>query len=293
MTAVAPGRRALILFNHKARQGNAIAGATRRLREGGLMVTAEPFSGPDEIAADIARGAPDADLLVLAGGDGTLSRAGSAILETGLPLGILPTGTANDLARTLDIPFELEAAADVILAGRTRRIDVGSVNDHVFFNVATIGLAVDLAHTLDADLKRRWGRLSYAIAAVKVMARARPFSARIVENGSETRVRTLQIAVGNGRFYGGGTVVEEDAAIDDGHLDFYSLEFESVAKLALMLPAFRSGGHGAWADVRTQKGVEFDIFTRKPRRVNADGEVITETPAHFRIHPRAVEVFAP
>lgn len=286
-------RRALLLVNPRARQGTAVEAAVARLTAGGIAVRPETFSAGTEAADDIARLATDADLVVIAGGDGTLSRSAGALLKTGLPLGILPTGTANDLARTLELPTNLVAAADVIVAGRRRRIDVGSVNDCTFFNVATIGLGVDLAHTLDSDLKRRWGRLSYAIAAAKVMMRARPFRAWIRENGMETKVRTLQVAVGNGRFYGGGTVVEENAAIDDGHLDLYSLEFESVLKLALMMRAFRTGGHGAWDDVRSLKGLKFEIRTRKPRKVNADGELVTETPALFKIHPAALEVFTP
>lgn len=286
-------RRALLLVNPRARQGTAVEAAVARLTAGGIAVRPETFSAGTEAADDIARLATDADLVVIAGGDGTLSRSAGALLKTGLPLGILPTGTANDLARTLELPTNLVAAADVIVAGRRRRIDVGSVNDCTFFNVATIGLGVDLAHTLNSDLKRRWGRLSYAIAAAKVMMRARPFRAWIRENGTETKVRTLQVAVGNGRFYGGGTVVEENAAIDDGHLDLYSLEFESVVKLALMMRAFRTGGHGAWDDVRSLKGLKFEIRTRKPRKVNADGELVTETPALFKIHPAALEVFTP
>ena len=194
-------RRALLLVNPRARQGTAVEAAVARLTAGGIAVRPETFSAGTEAADDIARLATDADLVVIAGGDGTLSRSAGALLKTGLPLGILPTGTANDLARTLEIPTNLVAAADVIVAGRRRRIDVGSVNDCTFFNVATIGLGVDLAHTLDSDLKRRWGRLSYAIAAAKVMMRARPFRAWIRENGTETKVRTLQVAVGNGRFY--------------------------------------------------------------------------------------------
>ena len=286
-------RRALLLVNPRARQGNAVEAVIARLTAGGIAVRPETFSAGTEAADDIARLSRDADIVVIAGGDGTLSRSAGALLKTGLPLGVLPTGTANDLARTLEIPTNLVAAADVIVAGKRRRIDVGSVNGCTFFNVATIGLGVDLAHTLDSDLKRRWGRLSYAIAAARVMMRARPFRAWIRENGMETKVRTLQVAVGNGRFYGGGTVVEQNAAIDDGHLDLYSLEFESVLKLALMMRAFRTGGHGAWDDVRTLKGLEFEIRTRKPRKVNADGEMVTETPALFKVHPAALEVFTP
>ena len=292
--ALAPPLRALALVNPGARRaGQVLDSALARLRASGAEVAVETFSGPDEIAFDIARRAGDFDALVICGGDGTLMRALPAILEAGLPLGVLPMGTANDLARTLGIPDDLAAAADVIAAGRLRTIDVGSVNGHPFFNVASIGLSVDLTRGLTPTLKRRWGRLGYAVAAMRVLGRARRFSAWIVENGQRTRTRTLQIAVGNGRHYGGGNVVEETAAIDDGHLDLYSLQMRNVWKLALGLRTFRSGMHGAWTDVLTARGIEFDILTRKPRPVNADGEIVTETPAHFRIHPKAVRVFAP
>jgi len=103
----------------------------------------------------------------------------------------------------------------------------------------------------------------------------------------------MQIAVGNGRFYGGGTVVAAHAEIDDGHLDLYSLELRTVWRLALMLRSFRTGEHGAWSEVRTARGTEFEIRTHRPRPVNADGELIAETPAVFKVHPGAMEVFAP
>jgi YegS/Rv2252/BmrU family lipid kinase len=291
--AAAP-RRALALVNPGARRAGAgLDAALDRLRAAGIAVQVEEFSGPDEICADILRLAGAADALVICGGDGTLMRAAPAILEAGLPLGVLPMGTANDLARTLGIPEDLAAAADVIAAGSRRTIDIGSVNGHPFFNVASIGLSVELTRGLTPGLKKRWGRLGYAFAAMRVLSRARRFSARISEKGETTRVKSLQIAVGNGRHYGGGNVVEESAEIDDGHLDLYSLEMANVWKLALGLRTFRSGAHGAWTDVRTARCVEFDIETRTPREVNADGEIVTHTPAHFRVHPAAVQVFAP
>lgn len=287
-------RRALMLINPNARQGKTpLDGVAARLEANGIDVVPEMFSSTAEIAADIVRRRDGMDLVIVCGGDGTINAAARGVLDTGLPMGILPLGTANDLARTLSIPADLDAAADVIAAGHRRRIDVGEVNGHPFFNVASIGLSVELARGLTRETKRRWGRLGYAVAALKVLARARPFSATISSKSGEARVKTLQIAVGNGRHYGGGNIVEQSAAIDDKHLDLYSLELANVWKLALMLRSFRSGQHGAWQEVRTERCTEFEIRTRKPRPINTDGELVTFTPARFVVLPDAVDVFAP
>jgi YegS/Rv2252/BmrU family lipid kinase len=290
----APPRRAVLLRNPGARRGGeALDGVLARLRAGGIAVREDTLGTPEEIEHNILEGQENVDCAIVCGGDGSLCMAVPAIMATGVTLGILPMGTANDLARTLGIPDDLEAAADVIMAGRRRRIDLGSVNGKPFFNVASIGLSAELARQLSSGLKRRWGRTGYALAALRALARAERFSALVSENGKTVRTRTMQIAVGNGRFYGGGTVVAEKAEIDDGHLDLYSLEIRTVFKLALMLQSFRTGGHGAWSEVRTLRGTEFEIRTAKPRAVNADGELIAETPAVFKVHPGAVAVFAP
>ncbi len=290
----APPQRALLLLNPAARRGGEpIDAALDRLRRGGVEIEEPRTDGTADLADVVRASAGSFDCAIVAGGDGSLCRAAPAIIDSGLALGILPMGTANDLARTLGIPVELEAAADLIVAGHRRRIDVGSVNDLPFFNVASIGLSAELAHELSPDLKRRWGRVGYALAALRVLLRARRFRAWIGEGGEEVATHTMQISVGNGVFYGGGTMVAADAAIDDGRLDLYSLEMRQVWKLALMLPLFRAGTHGAWSEVRTARGAAFEIRTRKPRPVNADGELLTHTPAIFRVHPGAIEVFAP
>jgi len=287
-------RRGLLLVNPKARRGgDAIGPVVERLEAGGIDVTVENFAALPEISRDIVRLRESADLVIVCGGDGSVSSAAMAAIESGLPLGIIPMGTANDLARTLDIPTDLEKAADVIGAGSKRRIDVGTVNGHAFFNVASIGLSTELARSLDPETKRRFGRFGYVLAAAKVLSRADRFRARIVEKGLRIETSTYQIAIGNGRHYGGGNVVQASAAIDDGHLDLYSLEMKNVWKLALMMRSFRAGRHGAWSEVRTARCIEFDVETDEEMPVNADGEIVTSTPAHFKVLPGAIEVYAP
>ncbi|MGO4706032.1 lipid kinase [Microvirga sp. 2MCAF38] len=287
-------RRALLIVNVKSRSGATQRDlAIARLKAHDIEPLHRECASRHELAPLIAHYADKVDCAVVGGGDGTLNAAAFGVIEAGIPLGILPMGTANDLARTLGIPFDLDEAVRVIAAGHTCKIDLGIVNGEPFFNVASIGLSAELAHELTGDIKRRFGRFAYAIVALKVLARARPFNATIVSATKSTRVRTLQIAVGNGRYYGGGNAVEKDAAIDDGHLDLYSLEFKKVWKLALMARSFRSGEHGAWREVRAVRAQEFDIRTRISRSVNADGEIVTRTPAHFSIKPGAVTVFAP
>jgi len=289
----APRRRALMMINPNARRGSDnLTPVIARLEQGGIDVKIERFQTPGEVSPDIERRRDEADLVIVCGGDGTINSAAKGIMSTGLPLGILPMGTANDLARTLNISSDLLAAADTILSGRTRKIDIGEVNGHPFFNVASMGLSATLANSLSRESKRRWGKLGYALAAAKVMLSARPFSATIINKSGSVAVRSLQIAVGNGRHYGGGTIVQADAAIDDGHLDLYSLEQENVLRLLLLLGSFRQGAHGAWEEVRTDKCVEFDIRAKRPMPINTDGDLVTFTPAHFIIRPAAITVLA-
>ncbi len=287
-------RRALLIVNTKSRSGAAQRDiALERLKDHDIEPIHVECGRREDLSPLIVQHAKDVDCAIVGGGDGTLNAAAFGVIEAGLPLGILPLGTANDLARTLEIPFDLDGAAQVIADGHTRKIDLGIVNGEPFFNVASLGLSAELAQQLTRDIKRRYGRFGYALVALKVLAQARPFRATIMSEKESVRVRTLQIAVGNGRFYGGGNAVEKDATIDDRHLDLYSLELDRAWKLALMARSFRHGRHGAWNEVRAVRAKEFDIRTRKPKAVNADGEIVTHTPAHFSIRPAAVTVFAP
>lgn len=288
----APQRRALLICNTKARNGGCDLDAVRGiLRTGGI----EPVDAPQEAdCRDLIRDRADAvDLVILGGGDGTMNYAAPALVESGLPFAILPLGTANDLARSLGLPLDPVEAARFIPTAEARPVDLGWVNGHYYFNVASVGFSAELAGELTADSKKIWGVLGYAVAAVRVLRRVRPFTVTIEHDGTVEKVTTIQVSVGNGRHYGGGMTVEETAAVDDGKLNFYSLEINHWWRLLALLPALRRGTHGRAADVRAFHTQEIKLSTRKPRPVNTDGELTTHTPAHFKVFPKILRVFAP
>ncbi|MDB5593961.1 MAG: lipid kinase [Hyphomicrobiales bacterium] len=288
------GKRLLLIVNAHSRRGaESLPLVVQRFSEQGFRVVLPSAEEIKDCSGLIRRSRGEVDLIAVGGGDGSLNCAARGLLDVGLPFGIIPLGTANDLGRTLGIPVTLEAAIDVICAGHTRRIDVGDVNGHPFFNVASLGMSAELAMSLTSQDKKRFGQFGYALAALRVLMRARSFSARIIGPRSSVRVRSYQIAVGNGRYYGGGMAVQEHASIDDHQLHLYSLEVSDVWKLVLMAPAFRAGRHGAYQEVRVEDGHRFEVRTRRPMPINADGEILTQTPAVFSIHPSALDVFVP
>jgi YegS/Rv2252/BmrU family lipid kinase len=241
----------------------------------------------------IERYAGEVDAIVLAGGDGTVHAAAPALLRTELPLGILPLGTANDLARAIDLPLDLTQAAEVIAAGNTRRIDVGEVNGQPFFNVAHIGLGAALAGGLTATMKRRFGPLAYPMAAVRALGGLRPFRGEIVAGEERAALRTVGITVGNGRFFGGSGLVAEDAQIDDGLLHLFAISTKNPFRLALILLQVTRGRQGRSKWVHTMVAPTFEVTTVRPMAVRADGKIMTETPALFRVRSGALSVFAP
>lgn len=286
-------RRALLLINRHSRRGDrAYWAAIQELEQWGLEVVQVEAKHTDEFASLIRQQADSVDLVVVGGGDGTLNAAVEGIVETGLPLGILPLGTANDLARTLGLPLTVPEACQAIATGYLKPIDLGWVNGKHFFNVASIGLSVDITQNLTKDAKKRWGVLAYAKTALKAISQLKRFRAEIRCNGKAVGVKTVQIAIGNGRFYGGGMAIAHDAAIDDQRLDLYSLEVRHTWHLLFVLPALWKGHHRKLG-VRTLESQTIEIRTKKPYPINTDGEITTQTPAVFKLVPHAIQVIVP
>ena len=237
------------------------------------------------------------DLVVVGGGDGSVSCAASHVAGTGTTLGVLPLGTANDLARTLEIPDDVTSACAAIADGKVVDVDLGRANGHAYLNVASVGLSVGVTQALRPALKRRLGPAAYPVATLLAYRRHRGFRARLdFPDGDHDPLELddlLQVAVGNGRHYGGGNAVSPTAGIDDHLLDVYAIvkgrlrEHISIARL------LKDGSfveHDRVVHLTTQR---LRLTTDEPMPVNLDGEIATSTPADFAIERNVVHVVVP
>jgi YegS/Rv2252/BmrU family lipid kinase len=250
-------------------------------------------TGPEQTRREISARAATLDLVVLAGGDGTLHAALETLRRHELALGVLPLGTANDLARSLGIPAALDEAFAILRGGHRKRIDLGRVNGRPFLNAVNIGLGVTLNKVLTEESKQRLGVLSYLRALFASLSRSRSFRARVEVDGKEYSLRSMQMAIGNGRFYGGGNVINDSARIDDGLLHLYSIEPQRLWQLLLLAPLWRSGKHRLAQSTFCISGRHIVVRTSRSLEVYADGEQVTCTPAEIEVMPAELEVVAP
>jgi YegS/Rv2252/BmrU family lipid kinase len=285
--------RCLVLINpHSGRAAEAEA-AVESLRAAGLE--AEIERPEDQAAARrlLKQRAAGFDAVVVAGGDGTMHGLADRLVEADKPLGILPLGTANDLARALHIPDDLELAARVIAAGHRMRIDLGRAGKTLFFNVATVGLGAEVPRFHSGERKRRLGILSYPLSLWLAWRENRSFRARIKCDRERVRGRFIHIAIGNGPNFGGGLVIDEDCRIDDETLYLYAIKPVGFWRLLRLAPSIRSGHLRTWPEVLTLRGKEISISTATRRPLNLDGEISGHTPRTFTVEPKVLEVFVP
>jgi len=295
-------RRALLLLNPHARLGQKVRlQAIRYLEKLGFELIQESASKPKNLPQIIRQYGGQIELVIIGSGDGTISAAIEGLLATQIPLGILPLGTANNLARTLEIPLSLSKACNIIANGKTRRIDLGCLNGKYFLNVAGLGLSTAINQQVTKEFKQRWGILAYIITALKVGCQVRPFEVEIRWDNQSIQTKTRQVTVCNGRYYGSGLIVAKDAAIDDQRLDLYSLEIQNWWEIFTLLPALMRGNYVNCRGIRTLQGTKFELYTPKPCPMDIDGEAIplcgccctAQTPAHFHLMPQALSVFVP
>ena len=230
------------------------------------------------------------DAIIVAGGDGTVIGCIATIIERDLPVGIVPLGTFNDLARTLGIPLDVKGAVEVIARRKERAIDVGYVNGKYFVNEASIGISSRISRLQTPELKQRFGLWAVFGTALQAFRYSQPIHAEVRYDHRIDRLKTIQLTVANSGHFGGLLEVPGHS-IDDGWLDLYSVDIENFREAFAIAHALVRGKQQAVPGLRTIRAKFFEIRTRKPHRIAADAEPAGTTPATFEVRPKALRVF--
>lgn len=246
-----------------------------------------------EHGVDLALLAVEAgEVPVVMSGDGLLGAIGGAMAGSDTPLGLIPAGRGNDLARVLGVPVEPEAAVETILAGHSRRIDVGEANGRPFLGIASVGFDSE-ANRRANETRFLRGNLVYAYAGVRTLLGWKParFSIRVDEE--RIRLTGYSIAVANSSCFGGGMYIAPAAELDDGLFDVVAIG--EVGKLRFLgnLPKVFKGTHVENDEVRVFRARQLELSASRPFPVYADGDHLTDLPVALRVLPSALSVLVP
>lgn len=234
------------------------------------------------------------DIVMVAGGDGSVNAGASLCLERNATLAVLPSGTANDFARNLALPAEPAAVCELVQQGVTQLVDVAEFGGGIFLNVAHIGLGTLPARESKGSAKKLLGRFSYGVELLRKVNAKRGFHAEIECDQAFVRGRWLSIAVSSGAFFGGGNEIPQ-ATADDGLLDVIAVKPRPLLQLLLtfFLVQFSGKSPKRTSTVVHLKGKRCDILTSSEKTVTVDGDEAGKTPLHVVCRKHCLRVIGP
>ncbi|MBD2428627.1 methylglyoxal synthase [Phormidium sp. FACHB-1136] len=302
-------RIAHLIFNPVSGQGNPDndLALIKRLLEPQVQVNVIVTS-PDVSPADQTREAltQNPDLVIASGGDGTVSEVAGVVLETGIPLGIIPRGTANAFAAALGIPSAIQGACGTILAGNTRTVDMARCNGRPMILLAGIGFEADYVNRANREMKNRFGVLAYILAGVQQINEADTFEATLELEGaehSEDKIlkgsfSTSAITIANAApatsvlAQGFGEVRYADGLLDIT-ISTVKTRMQAITALTSLFASALVSNPTNREDIICLRGSRVKITTDKPRHVVVDGEIIGTTPVEVECIPQGLTVLTP
>jgi diacylglycerol kinase (ATP) len=293
--APAGRRRTRVIWNHRAGKKAAVPTndvTEERIREvmalanlgTELVATSTPDAARAQAADAVSRGY---DLVVAAGGDGTVGTIAEELLGKATALGILPLGTVMNIARSLGIPRDLEPAADLIATGIVRAIDVGEVAGKPFFEAASVGMNAAMFREAQRFEAGDW---SSFVRTAWVAVRYRPARMTIQLDDRRIATRALMITVSNGPYTGAAMTVAPDARLDDGEFDVRVFRHFSKPRLLRHLVSIAFGRYRYAPEVETYRSTSVRIESARPLPARADSRDLGTTPVEFRVRPHALRV---
>jgi YegS/Rv2252/BmrU family lipid kinase len=229
---------------------------------------------------------------VVLSGDGLIGAVGGALAGSETPLGIVPGGRGNDLARVLGISADPEAAAAMLAAGETRRIDVGEVNGRRFLGIVSVGFDSE-ANRLANETRWLRGNVVYAYAGIRTLLGWKPARFTIHVGEQRERFSGYSVSVANSKAFGGGMFIAPDADLADGEFDVVTVGEVGRLRFLGNLPKVFKGTHVEEDEVRVFRASRLELSASRDFPVYADGEHLADLPASLRVLPRALSVVVP
>ena len=288
-------KEAVLVVNAASRKGQALfQEAVEKLEAAGMtLIAAHALRDPRKLVPTVKEavrsGAP---MVIVGGGDGSLSYTVDEVVGRECVFALLPLGTANSFARTLGIPLDLDGAIDVIATGQRRRIDLGMINDDYFANCAAMGLSPMIGEGVPHNLKRYLGRVGYLVWATWCLIRFHAFRLTVRGDGVDETFWATEVRIANGGHHGGVELIES-AEVDSGQIIVQAVVGRRASSLIwdwfakyFKLPA----RHRTTREFHAR---ELSIETRPRQRITIDGEVLARTPVVARVAQCAIEVVVP
>jgi diacylglycerol kinase (ATP) len=239
------------------------------------------------------------DVIVTAGGDGTLNEVvnGIGAHRAKVLLGLVPLGTGNDFARSLELPSAVEDNIDILLSKKTKLIDlvhVRSKRTRYFINVSAGGFSGTVEEKLTPQIKRTWGPLAYVRSAAAALPKLHAYRTQIVfDNKERLALELYTVIIGNGRFVAGGLPITPEADLSDGLLDVVLIPNHAAPRIALLAAEMLLGKHLADDAIIFRRARRVAVRARPAMSFNVDGEPVGSAPAVFQILPRALKFVVP
>ena len=291
-------RQVRVIWNEAAGE-KAGANRSRLTREGLVALLARHGLGDDirvskseedgrrEALAAVADGC---EVVVAAGGDGTIGVIAAELLGSPVALGILPLGTIMNIPRSLGIPPDLDAAAAIVAGGEVAPIDVGQAGRVLFYEAGSVGMNAAMFREAQRFGQGDWSSI---LRTIWVAVRYRPARMRIRLDDRVIRTRALMVTVSNGPFIGAGMTVAPAARVDDGRFDIRIFRRFSKWQLLRHLAAIAFGRYRYAPEVMTYRSRRVWIDSRHPLPARADSHDLGTTPVAFTVRPGALRVVVP
>lgn len=262
-----------------------------RLAEAGMQVTTLLTSGSGDATKYAKQAVADNfDMVIAAGGDGTINETATALCDTGMALGIIPVGSGNGLARHLNIPMDVRGAVEVIASGSTEVCDHGSVNDIPFF--CTFGIGFDAAVSREFAKSKRRGRMSYISNTFRQYLQYKPEEYVISANGEILTERAFVVAVCNASQYGNNAYIAPHATMKDGLLDVTIIHAGNLLTTALVGVDLMAGSIDKNMLVHTFRTKQLTISRSQRGPCHIDGEpMMLGTQLDIKCHEHSLKVF--